>query len=59
MNTYISETVDHIGNFYYNYLVEGKYETHDHPMVESWNPFSFLLVFLEKNVFTFILFVGF
>ena len=58
MDTQITETVDHLANFFYNYMVAGTPEVHEHPMVESWNPFSFLLVFVEKNVFTMILFVG-
>ena len=59
MDTQITETVDHLANFFYNYMVTGTPEIHEHPMVEtSWNPFSFLLVFVEKNVFTMVIFVG-
>ena len=64
MNTL--EVIDHIGNFYFNYLTAfftGSHyeEAHEHPLVDqadAWNPFSFVLVFAEKNVFLGIIFFG-
>ena len=55
MNTELIEVFDHLSNFSYNYLIKGQYEAHEHPMVETWNPMSFLLIFYEKNVFMMVL----
>ena len=60
------EVIDHLGNFYLNYLsalfMGHHYEAHDHMSVmaeeASWNPFSFVLVYAEKNVFLGIIFWG-
>ena len=64
MNTL--EAIQHLGNFYVNFLTsiftgQAIEEAHEHMTVsadDSWNPFSFILVYAEKNVFLGIIFFG-
>ena len=62
MNTL--EAVDHLSNFYLQYLTALftggdypiPYDAQDDMSVGSWNPFTFVLVYAEKNVFLGIIF---
>merc|ERR1712070_246554 len=57
MNMELMEVANHLSTFSYNYFFNSQYEAHEHPMVETWNPMSFLLVFYEKNVFLMVIFL--